>query len=267
MPAPTSTHHSDSRFQRALAFAGAVGPVLFVIVFTVAGLLRPGYSATAEAVSDLGVGPQAWLQNANFVAFGLSLLGLAVAFRRAMHHVIDRRAATIAGLLIGATGTGVIASAVFTAAPNTEGLHLLLGFVLAFGSAIATTIYVGRKLRGVAGWERFARYSRATGIGAGALVALSFVALNPNSPLEPLQLGGLIERLLVIELFAWHTMVGWRLLRPPAATSATGRSVGGAGHRRGIAVDELRDGSDRGVTIAGWDTHMGVLDGGLSSIH
>jgi hypothetical membrane protein len=82
--------------QRALLAAGIVGPILFVAVFTVAGWLRPRYSATAEAVSDLGVGEAAWIQNANFFVFGALLLAFATGLRRAMSGVVGRRASTVA---------------------------------------------------------------------------------------------------------------------------------------------------------------------------
>jgi hypothetical protein len=40
---------------RWLALGGVIGPVLFVITFTVAGLARPGYSPVDQAISDLGI--------------------------------------------------------------------------------------------------------------------------------------------------------------------------------------------------------------------
>lgn len=220
MTDPATPQHID----RTLAWAGVLGPIIFVMVFTIAGWLRPGYSAGEEAVSDLGVGPQAWIQNANFVLFGLLLLAYAVGFARIMDDVLGRRRSRIGALLIALTGIGITASAVFPAAPPTEGLHFLLGFLLAFGSATVTAFYVGRKLRGVAGWDKLGRYSFWTGIGAIGLVVLSFVALNPASPLEEAGMGGVIERALAIEVFAWHLVTGWRL-RQHAASVPDRRST------------------------------------------
>ncbi len=68
---------------RWLLSAGIVGPVLFVLAFTIAGALRPGYSPVRDVVSDLGAGPGSWLQNANFAVFGVLLLAFAAGFRRA----------------------------------------------------------------------------------------------------------------------------------------------------------------------------------------
>ena len=74
-----------------LALAGLIGPILFVTIFTIAGFLRPGYSAIRDAISDLGVGDDAWIQNANFLLFGALLVTFAIGFFRAMRHVIGHR--------------------------------------------------------------------------------------------------------------------------------------------------------------------------------
>jgi hypothetical membrane protein len=41
--------------ERWLALGGVAGPLLFVLAFTVAGMLRPGYSPVDQAISDLGI--------------------------------------------------------------------------------------------------------------------------------------------------------------------------------------------------------------------
>jgi len=44
-------------------FAVVLAPILFVLSFTIAGLLRPGYSPIHQAISDLGVGARPCLLN------------------------------------------------------------------------------------------------------------------------------------------------------------------------------------------------------------
>src|SRR5215471_18412597 len=67
------------------AWAGMVGPALFVAVFTVEGWLRPGYNPLGMYVSELSLGPRGWIQVANFVVVGVLLLvfarGVAAEFR------------------------------------------------------------------------------------------------------------------------------------------------------------------------------------------
>ncbi|MGH8946345.1 MAG: DUF998 domain-containing protein, partial [Acidimicrobiia bacterium] len=105
---------------------GILGLIVFVVGFTIAGWLRPGYSAMREAVSDLGVGPRAWIQNTNLLLFSGLLLVFALGFARLMPAVIGRRQARIGAGLIAAPGIGIAASGIFPATPPTEGLHFLL---------------------------------------------------------------------------------------------------------------------------------------------
>jgi hypothetical protein len=55
----------------ALAAAGIAGPVLFVVFVLVQSLLHPDYSHVALPISALAAWPGGWVQNANFVVFGL----------------------------------------------------------------------------------------------------------------------------------------------------------------------------------------------------
>ena len=57
-------------------------------------------------------------------------------------------------------------------------------------------------------WPGFGWYSLGTGLLAVVLILLIFRYANPESPI---QLGGLLTRLLVIQTFAWHIVLGWRL--------------------------------------------------------
>ena len=200
-----------------LGLAGIVGPPMFVLVFTLAGLQRDGYSAIRDAVSDLGVGQDSWIQNANFFVSGTFLVLFGIAFLRAAEDLVGRRRASVGAVLITLSGLGILGSGVFTAAPETEILHFILGFQLAFGSAIASITFVGWQLRRVVGWEGLARYSLLTAGGAVLLIGLSFAALNPESPLEEIGVGGLLERALAVEVFAWHVVFGWRLFRERGA--------------------------------------------------
>jgi hypothetical protein len=59
------------------AVAGIVGPILFTVTFFVQGLFRlEEYDPVAEVVSALEAGPRGWVQQVNFVVFGL----LTIAF-------------------------------------------------------------------------------------------------------------------------------------------------------------------------------------------
>lgn len=80
-------HHSRSSplVIRLLVAGGAIGPILFILVFLIEGATRPGYSAWHKFVSDLRVGNQGWVQIANFFFYGTLMLGFALGPRQVFH--------------------------------------------------------------------------------------------------------------------------------------------------------------------------------------
>ena len=66
---------------RPLSICGAIAPLLFASVIVVAGSLRPAYSHISQFMSDLGYGPNAILQNLNFILTGM----LVAAFSYGLH--------------------------------------------------------------------------------------------------------------------------------------------------------------------------------------
>ena len=73
------------RSVQVAALAGMTAAAFFVVVFTVHGWLRPGYSALGMFVSELSLGPHGWIQILDFLVTGALVLvfgrGLAVHFR------------------------------------------------------------------------------------------------------------------------------------------------------------------------------------------
>lgn len=72
-----------SQYLSLAAWAGVIGPALFVAVFLLEGWLRPGYNPLAEYVSALSLGGRGWVQMVNFLLFGalLFVFSRAVAAR------------------------------------------------------------------------------------------------------------------------------------------------------------------------------------------
>lgn len=65
-----------------LLTCGTVGSLLFTITYLVEGATRPGYNAWQQAVSALSLGPGGWVQQANFVFFGLVTIAMAFVWRQ-----------------------------------------------------------------------------------------------------------------------------------------------------------------------------------------
>lgn len=198
---------------RWLALAGVVGPILYVMVFTLAGFLRPGYSPVRQSISALGVGANAWLLNTDAVVFGALLLAFAIGFFLLMQQIIRKGWLITCLVLLILSSVGAINTGLFPAASSTVALHWTLGFLLGLLPLVAVYTIVGWQWRHESNWRGYGWYSLATAIGAVVLVVLSFVLLAPRSASggPATQVGGLIERVLVLVVFAWHVVIGWRL--------------------------------------------------------
>src|SRR5437764_9658183 len=69
---------------RFLIAGGAIGPLLFIMVFLIEGATRPGYSAWHNFVSQLSLSDQGWMQIVNFLVCGLLMLCFAIGLRRVL---------------------------------------------------------------------------------------------------------------------------------------------------------------------------------------
>lgn len=74
-----SSHAVSLRLLRCLTWAGLLGPALFILIFLVAGWLRPAYDPLRQTVSKLALGPGGWLQIADFLLLALAMAAFAVA--------------------------------------------------------------------------------------------------------------------------------------------------------------------------------------------
>ena len=214
----TSSHALDAArpTSRLLALGGVLGPLVFFSVFTIAGLLTPGYSPWREPISNLGAeGPSRWIQNGNFVLSGLLLIAFALGFWQTMGAVLAKQRLIASTILLLLTGTGLAVASVFpTDLPGFPpvdlhgAVHVSL-FFLVFGSLFATLLLVGGPLRKNALWRTIGWYTTLTAVlmpvGMVILFALS------DSPV-----GGLVQRLFELLPFAWYVVLGLRLATRPA---------------------------------------------------
>jgi hypothetical membrane protein len=199
--------------RRMLATVGAAGPVVFLAVTVLAGLLEPGYDIREQAISDLAVGTHGWLQTANFLALGLAMIAAAVAL--ALGGRSDRRSPTAVALL-AAAGAGMFTVGFFptdlAGAPQTGpgAVHNTVS-VAVFLALIAAAALHGRALRRAGVEPGLARYSRLTAIGVfAALVGFALFAGDVGDPLHGAS--GLIERGFIAGALAWVTVVSRRVL-------------------------------------------------------
>lgn len=128
---------------RLCAWAGIIGPIFFVVMFTIAGFLHPGYSAFGQMISNLGAEqPFSWLQNVNFFISGLLLSTFAIGFSRQMYSVISRKRLIVSSILLGLVGVGLANEAFcVTDLPGQtttiHGILHIIGFLVLFLSLSA----------------------------------------------------------------------------------------------------------------------------------
>ena len=121
---------------RTLALAGIIGPVWFITLVVVQGLLLPDYSHVRMLISALAAWPTGWIQNLNFYVFG----ALTIAFALALHRAVQpTRRGTAGFALLVMSGIGVELSGVFPwrmvdGVPTVTPPHVV-GAIMAFAAA------------------------------------------------------------------------------------------------------------------------------------
>ena len=200
-----------NQFIKWSGFAARVYPFLFVLSFTVAGLLRPGYSPISQAVSDLGVGSMAWLLNVPVVILGLVMIALAVGFFQATRPILSPASRWTCATLIALPGVGYIAAGIFTEDPSTVLIHWLVGATLGLYFPVVTFVIVGLALVPHREWRWYGTYSLV--VSAATVAAIVFVqqAFTPGSALFGFHVGGLAERVDLVVILAWYVVMGWQL--------------------------------------------------------
>src|SRR6266581_3400746 len=101
------SERGERGLRRASAWAGIVAPILFVALVAVESLLRPGYSQIADWVSYLGYGPNAALQDLNFLLFGALSIVVAIGLGDALPRTREASAQR-AERLVAVSGVAVM---------------------------------------------------------------------------------------------------------------------------------------------------------------
>lgn len=207
----------------ALAVAGILGPILFTMAFVAQELWRGGeYSPMAERVSALEAGPGGWVQQANFVVFGL----LTIAFAVGLHWgVRPTRAGVVGPALLGWTGVGLVLAAVFRLREDAAGvtydptgLHEVNGAILFLSMGVGFMV-VSRRMARDPSWRGLAPYALATGIAwLGMLVVFGVLVMPDDALLHPW--AGLAQRVALAVWFSCSILLALRLLRIARAAHA-----------------------------------------------
>jgi hypothetical membrane protein len=196
-------------------WAGIIGPILNILVFTLDGALRPGYSAIREAVSYLFLDSRGWIEIANFIVMGLLLIIFAFGFLQWGRTVIQAIFRRGSSALLVLSSLGFVMAALFLPDPFGESPHTVhamlhsIAFLVVFFPLGLACLLIGSQFRKIAGWRLHGWYSLITGVLI-SLVALGSL-FSPPSSSPPLG-GGLFERILFVIAFAWYVILAIRML-------------------------------------------------------
>jgi hypothetical membrane protein len=207
---------------KKLLYAGVVGPLLFIVVFLIEGLTRPGYSAWRHYVSQLATGDGGWVQVANFLVCG----GLMVTFAIGLRHVLQGSRGSIgAPVLFGLFGASLLVAGIFVTDPalgypvGAAQVHTVHGMIhglaglAAFSLLPAAAFVMARYFASMPGARRWVIYSA----GIGILLVVCFIASTTVSTLDergvwPNAPTGFLQRIAIIGGWTWISIVALHLL-------------------------------------------------------
>lgn len=179
---PRPPHHNNRAMANprprprivALAVVGVVGLVTSAAVSVVLGLTRPGYSFVANPVVALMSGPNAWIQDLNFILLGTSMIATAVGLHLGLR---PSRRGALGPALLAISGIGPVLAGVTDPVPVHFAISLL--------SAGIGLIALSRRIAHDQRWEGLAGYALATGITILVVIPLhSVLALPEDAPLH-----------------------------------------------------------------------------------
>jgi len=198
------------------AWAGIIGPVLFTATYMAQEAFRTGeYGPLAEPVSAPEAGPNGWVQQLNFVVFGLLTIAFAVGLHRGLS---PTRAGIVGPALLIVSGIGALGAGIFPLREDIAGVtydpggHVVAGTAFFLTSAVGLVV-ISRRLARDPRWRNIATYTLAAGIVALAgSVAMRVLAVPDDAPLHDWT--GLVQRLLVLAvLFPCRIVLSLRLLK------------------------------------------------------
>jgi hypothetical protein len=201
--------NESSKYLRLAAWAGVIGPALFVTVFLLEGWLRPGYNFLAEYVSALSLGERGWLQVLNFLLFGALLFGYTWAVAAAFP---TGKASRWGRILLTCIAIGYFFSGPFIMDPagtpiaNTTlhgNLHGILGALVFVMMPITIFVFL-RRFRSDPKWHFLQGWTLGLGLVCAAVdLYFSIISKIPILMTAQSPWIGLIQRGVIIPFMLW----------------------------------------------------------------
>ena len=202
---------NHSKAVRLAALGGVIGPILFVVLVIVGGVVYDGYSHVGQKISELGGegAEYATLQNINFIMLGVLTIGFSWALARVLGP--PYLGPTLIGIfgLFSWIANGLLPCDVGCQGETTVGLlHNVTG-LSGFIAAIVGMFVLARRWRVDADWGSHARFTRRIAFMAVGGLAW-FVA---TQALDAQSLAGIAQRVFAGALLLWIAVTAWKLYR------------------------------------------------------
>lgn len=179
---------------------GTLGSLLFTTTYLIEGVTRPGYSAWQQSISALSLGPGGWLQQVNFVVFGVIIVSTAFAWRRFLKggvsatwypifRTLEGLGLIMDGFFSTDPGPGYPPGTVLAASTLSGEIHNIFAYV-AIGSIALGFFVLARRFVGVPHWRGWVAYSVLTG-----LLTIVFIATFGAASGQHSAIAGIFERL------------------------------------------------------------------------
>jgi hypothetical membrane protein len=200
---------------------GLAGAVLFTIVYLIEGAIRPGYDAWRHAISALSLGPGGWIQQTNFIVYGVCTLCMAFAWRKALK---GSAYAIIYPIIRGIEGLALITVGFFSqdpalgyppgsvlTTPTFHGqIHIIGAYVIAGAMACGFFAIAWRFARDPR-WRGWVTYSLISGLLVFVFMAFFGAGQNPQNMFAGY--AGLFERLATNIEPVWEIVLLARLTK------------------------------------------------------
>jgi hypothetical membrane protein len=197
-----------------LAAASIAGPIIFGVVGLVQSVLRQDHNLVAHPISALAAGPSGWVQNVNFILFGLLMITYAVGLHLGVR---PSRWGVVGVAFLVLSGIGLVLGGMFPATDATgafDGTRVLHipGFIMTFLGGGIGLIVMSRRMARDPRWQSVATYALATGIAMLVLILVGGGLVRP--PGAPLHAWlGLFQWVLLAVWFPCTIILALRLLR------------------------------------------------------
>jgi hypothetical protein len=198
-------------------WAGMIGPILFISVFTIEGLARSGYDPMKMPVSELSLGHRGWIQIVNFILFGLLFLLFA---RGAATEFKEDKSARIGIYLFHLIGFAILASGPFVMDPSNTPrhqwtlhgtIHQILG-AIAFILMPVSCFLFWRHFRKSDKWKLLQGWTLVVGIiTIGMIILMKVGQIGSTSKYSVSLFPGLFQRVLLCTYLGWIFMVAFRM--------------------------------------------------------